>query len=404
MHHHHHQQQQPSPLRVSKALVSTSPSASITSTASGKHHAAATATPPCNSRNNSNGSSSAVALGGGGSSAVETADQHGGSATSPAEEAVAAVAAGAGGSIFSSSNIHQHSFDRLPPLCASPLSAYRHHNTGTSANAVIGNGNMILAGTISANASSAHGAGGLMTSSPHSHVALINAVTPALGFSLANGSDGQPSLLAVDPDDDPHHSYHHGMHVAPSPHHHHLYHHHHHHHDYHHHAAAAAALLGGFTAGNGVGLVDCVNSEATNCADREDSTGFLTVASTSANSVVGNYCLSASGDSAAGLVQSITVPAATLSATNDSDEAGPANAVESRSMNIGGGDIGVLRANDRPASSSSAISMAARTAAAAAAAVVAATNHHHHIQQHPPTESPYHHHHHRPLPMDISAL
>ncbi|XP_049301256.1 protein dissatisfaction-like [Anopheles funestus] len=264
---------------------------------------------------------------------------------------------------------------------------------------------MVLAGSVPTNASTAsgslggHAAGGLMSSSPHSHVALISAVTPGLGFSLSNGSDVQPSLLAVDPEEDSHHSYHHGMHMAASPHHH-LYHHHHHHHDYHHHAAAAAALLGGFTSGSGgVGLVDCV-TESNNCADREDSTGFISVAGTAANSAVGNYCLSGGVDSVTGLVHSVTT-ATTLASANDGDEAG--TSVESGSINGGSDSNGVLRSNDRSVSSSSSLTLTARTAAAAAAAVAAVSNHHHHLQQLPSAELPYHHHH-RPLPMDVSAL
>ncbi|XP_052895512.1 midnolin homolog [Anopheles moucheti] len=268
---------------------------------------------------------------------------------------------------------------------------------------------MILAGSVPSNTTTAAASlgghtpgGGLMSSSPHSHVALISAVTPSLGFSLSNGSDVQPSLLAVDPEEDSHHSYHHGMHMSTSPHHHHLYHHHHHHHDYHHHAAAAAALLGGFTSGSGgVGLVDCV-AESNNCADREDSTGFISVAGTStANSVVGNYCLSGGVDSVTGLVHSVTT-ATSLTSANDGDEAG--TSVESGSINDGS-DSGVLRSNDRSVPSSSSLTVTARTAAAAAAAVAAVSNHHHHLQQLPPAELSYHHHHHhRTLPMDVSAL
>lgn len=353
--------------------------------------AAATATPPCssNSRNNSNGSSN-IALATGGSSGVTT-DQ--GSAISPAGgDSALGVATGA--TLFGSGHLHHHSFDRLPPLCASPLAAYRHHSGASSSATVIGNcsnsgSGMVLAGNVVSSSAS-------MNSSPHSHVALISAVTPGLGFSLPNGSDVPSSLLAtVDPEEDPHHSYHHGMHMAPSPHHHHHLYHHHHHHDYHHHAAAAAALLGGFTSGGGAGLIDCV-TESNNCADREDSTGFISVAGTSANSAVGNYCLSGGIDSVTGLV-----------GTNDGEEAaGTGATVESGSLNGGGSDSSVLRSNNRSisTSSSSLTVTAARTAAAAAAAVAAVSNHHHHLQQHSTAEIPYHHHHHRPLPMDISAL
>ncbi|XP_053673789.1 uncharacterized transmembrane protein DDB_G0289901-like [Anopheles nili] len=202
----------------------------------------------------------------------------------------------------------------------------------------------------------------------------MSAGAGGLGFSL---SDGQPPLAAgsagVDPDDDPHHSFHHGMHMSVSPHHHHL----------------------------GVGLVDCVATDAggSGCgADREDSTGFLSVASAStvgngAAMSVGNYCLGAG----------VTTGGAT-GASDGGDETGLDG------MSTDGGDRGGLRSNDRSgASSSSAITAAARTAAAAAAAVVAASNHHHHhhhLQQHhhPPVELPYHHHHRRALPIDISAL
>ncbi|XP_035907261.1 uncharacterized protein LOC118509986 [Anopheles stephensi] len=246
---------------------------------------------------------------------------------------------------------------------------------------------MVLAGNGSSNATTASGSlgGGLMSSSPHSHVALISAVTPGLGFSLPNGSDVQSSLLSVDSEEDPHHSYHHGMHMAPSPHHHHLF----------------------TSGGGGAGLIDCV-TESNNCADREDSTGFISVAGTTANSAVGNYCLSGGIESVTGLVHSVTAATA-LAGANDGEEAGTGVPLESGggSMSGGGSDSSVLRSNDRSISSSSSASLTltARTAAAAAAAVAAVSNHHHHLQQHPTAaDIPYHHHHHRPLPMDISAL